>query len=135
MSEFYENQGKEFLAKTNTKMKVGEPTYGKHFVGDDAERWIFPVKFTRGGKSFSVRFGQSIANGSAEPTAYDVLACLTKYDVGSFENFCSEFGCERFDDWGRENRTTKKLYNAVCREFAGVERIWGDVLESLQEIY
>src|SRR5690606_35215363 len=25
------------------------------------------------------------------PTAYDVLACLQKYDVGSFEDFCSGF--------------------------------------------
>ncbi len=26
------------------------------------------------------------------PTAYDILACLTKYEVGTFDDFCSNFG-------------------------------------------
>ena len=40
----------------------------------------------------SARFGQSIANAGQTPRAYDILTCLTKYDPGTFENFCSDFG-------------------------------------------
>lgn len=46
-----------------------------------------------------------------EPTMYDVLTCLQKYDVGSFEDFCSEFG---YDD---DSRKAKKTYKAVVKEY------------------
>ena len=94
----------------------------------DNFRHIFPCKLSRNGKSYSFKFGQSIAAGAEPPTMYDVLACITKYDPNSFENFCSEFG------YDTDSRTAEKTYKAVCREWKGVERLFADILEELQEI-
>lgn len=63
------------------------------------------------------------------PTAYDVLACLTKYEVGTFEDFCSEFG------YDTDSRTAKKTYKAVLKEYSNVCKIWSDSeIELMQEI-
>lgn len=64
----------------------------------------------------------------SEPTNYDILACLQKYDVGSFEDFCSEFG------YDEDSRKAEKTYNAVCKEYEAVDRLFGDIIEQLQEI-
>lgn len=64
-----------------------------------------------------------------EPTAYDIIACLTKYDPGTFENFCSEYG------YDEDSRTAYKTYQAVCKEWADVCKIWSDdEIEKLAEI-
>jgi hypothetical protein len=63
-----------------------------------------------------------------EPTMYDVLACLTKHDPETFEDFCSEFGCDT------DSKKAEKIYNAVLKEYIGVLRLFSDVMEELQEI-
>jgi hypothetical protein len=63
------------------------------------------------------------------PTAYDVLACLTKYDPGSFENFCSEFG------YDTDSRKAEKTYNAVKQEYDNLARLFNEAeLELMAEI-
>lgn len=63
------------------------------------------------------------------PTAYDVLACLQKYDVGTFDDFCSEFG------YDEDSRSAKKTYKAVVKEYDNVCKLWADEeIEQLQEI-
>lgn len=63
------------------------------------------------------------------PTAYDVLACLTKYDIGTFENFCSEFG------YNTDSRTAETTYKAVLNEYNNVKMLYSDEeIEKLQEI-
>ena len=63
------------------------------------------------------------------PSEYDVLACLTKYDVGTFEDFCSEFG------YNSDSKTANKVYADVCKEYLNVCRIWVDSeIEELCEI-
>lgn len=63
------------------------------------------------------------------PTAYDILTCLTKYDPGSFENFCSEFG------YDIDSRKAEKTYNAVVNEWHHIAMLYNDQeLEQLQEI-
>ena len=63
------------------------------------------------------------------PTAYNVLTCLQKYEVGTFEDFCSEFG------YDTDSRSAKKTYKAVCKEFEDVQKIWTDEeIEMLQDI-
>lgn len=64
-----------------------------------------------------------------EPTAYDVLACLTKYEVGTFEDFCSDFG------YDTDSRRAEKIYKAVCDEWMNVQRLFTDEeIEQLREI-
>lgn len=63
------------------------------------------------------------------PTAYDILACLQKYDVGTFEDFCGEFG------YDTDSKRAKKTYKAVVKEYDNVCKIWNDAeIEQLQEI-
>ena len=65
----------------------------------------------------------------AEPTARDVLACLQKYDVGSLENFCSDFG------YDLDSKTGEKTYNAVCDEYNNIRILFSDSeIKKLQEI-
>ena len=61
-------------------------------------------------------------------TIYNVLACLTKYDAGSFEDFCWSFG------YDEDSRKAYKTYQAVVKEYQDVERVFGDIIEELQEI-
>lgn len=63
------------------------------------------------------------------PDEYSILACLQKYDVGTFEDFCSEFG------YDTDSRQAEKVYNAVKEEYLNVCTIFNDKeLEELQEI-
>lgn len=81
----------------------------------------------------------NIANGMGEkvthnpafaiPTEYDLLACLQKYEVGTFENFCANFG------YDTDSRRAKKTYKAVLKEYAQVCTIFSPKeLEEMQEI-
>ena len=129
METNYTQMANDFLTKTNVKITIEYYRYGKHFVNDNTDRHIFTVTLSRCGKKHSFKFGQSIAQGRNKPSAYDILACLQKYDIGSFEDFCSEFGYTH-------NSINRTIYNAVCKEFEMVSDIWSDEeIEELQEIY
>ena len=63
------------------------------------------------------------------PSNYSILACLQKYDVGTLEDFCSDFG------YDEDSKKAEKIYNAVCKEYENVCKIWSDEeIELLQEI-
>lgn len=65
----------------------------------------------------------------ARPTCYDVLACLTTYDPGTFEDFCAEYG------YDEDSRAAERIYIAVQKEFANLKRIFTpEQIEAMQEI-
>lgn len=65
----------------------------------------------------------------AVPDAYDVLAAMTKYDPGTFENFCDEFG------YDTDSRKAEAIYFAVQKEYNNLVRIFTDKqMEELAEI-
>jgi hypothetical protein len=53
---------------------------------------------------------------------------LEKNDPETFEEFCSWYGLDT------DSISALKTYKAVKREFNGVNRLFSDVLEQLQEI-
>lgn len=125
----YQTDANNFATKHNVKLSfIGEPEFKRHFADDTEARYVFKCKLTRNGKSYTFNFGQSINSGAEEPTLYDILACIQKYDVGSFEDFYGEFG------YNEDSRKAEKTYKAVCKEFKAVERLFGDVMEELYEI-
>jgi hypothetical protein len=129
MKNEYDLQAENFAKKNNVKFDIiGKPKYKKHFTGDKEQRYVFTCRLRRNGKQYTFLFGQSIAAGAKEPRLYDVLACLQKYDVGSFEDFCGEFG------YNDDSRTAERIYKAVCKEYDGVNRLFSDCIEELQEI-
>jgi len=63
------------------------------------------------------------------PTAYDVLAGLTCNEVGTFQQFCDDFG------YDGDSIKAEKTYKAVLDEWSNVQRIWSESeIEKLQEI-
>ena len=122
----YEQAAQLAADKLNIKLKILSFVWGKHFADDKENRCIFKLRLSRGRKSYTFDFGQSIAAGDTEPTLYHVLTCLQKYDVGTFEDFCGEFGY---------NRASEKTYKAVLIEFKALERLFtNEELEILQNI-
>lgn len=64
-----------------------------------------------------------------EPTAYSVLACITKYDPIDFENFCSEYG------YDTDSMSAKRTFEAVDKEYVQVIKFFSEQeIEELQEI-
>lgn len=124
----YQKQAQDFATKHNVKLLINSVNYGKHFQDDKESRYIFNCTIKRNGKQYNFNFGQSIQQGDNEPTMYDILTCLEKYESRDFEDFCSNYGYD--------NDSIKALntYKAVCREFKAVNRLFGDIMEELQEI-
>ena len=64
-----------------------------------------------------------------EPTEYDILSCLTKYNPVTLEDFCSEFG------YSTDSKSAEKIYLSVKEEWTNVQNIWTDKeIEILREI-
>jgi len=124
----YQQQGIDFANKHGLSMKVCEPTYKRHFEDDTQARYVFPITLKRNGKRFTITFGQSIAAGDKVPTIYDVLSVITNRDPEDFETFCSDFG------YDSDSRKAERVYKAVVKEWGNVNRLFGDILEELQEI-
>lgn len=124
----YQKQANDFAAKHNVKMVINSTTYGKHFADDKDSRYIFNITLKRNRKQYTFNFGQSIAQGSNEPTMYDILTCLEKYESSDFEDFCSNYG------YDNDSRKAYNIYLAVSREYKAVDRLFGDIMEELQEI-
>ena len=135
MKSEYDQQAIDFLEATNTKIHIERVGYDYHFVGDKERHNRYRVILTNEGARYSFMFGDSINNSNKNltPTAYDVLSCLTKYDIGSFEDFCGDYGYENEEP---EDRTASmKIYKAVLREWQGMNRLFDDEqLDQLREI-
>jgi hypothetical protein len=133
MSEWTE-KAEVFCTKTGTKIKIEYAGNDYYFKDDKEPRDIYRFTIRRGRKSYTGKFGQSIYNTAEgnEPVVYDILSCITKYDPDSLDNFIKDYGYEihSADDFYHARDT----YKAVCREWKGVQRLFGDVMELLQEI-
>lgn len=85
-------------------------------------------KFMRSGKMFP-KNPEDFECKRKAPTAYDVLACLQKYDVGTFEDFCSEFG------YDQDSRKAEKIYLSVVKEYNSLRALYSEEeMEKLREI-
>jgi hypothetical protein len=96
-------------------------------LGDHNYRFLYPEKFPK--NVYEEKYGDfKVIQGEA-PNAYDVLACITKNDPYTFENFCSEFG------YDTDSRKAKKVYKAVLNEWQNISMLFSDSeIEKLQEI-
>ena len=82
-----------------------------------------------------VKFWDSAYNTERgiEPTEYDIVACLVKYDVGTIDNFVDEYGYE-VKEWADVKRI-KNTYNAVKRQYKSLCRCFTpEQIEAMQEI-
>lgn len=131
----YDVKAEEFLKKNNIRFSVLRTTVEKAW--DNKSHYCHYVRFynRKTKKSMSLKFFTSLQDFwdcNEECSAYDVLSCIQKYDVGTIDDFVSEFGYE-FSTW-EDVKKTEKTYKAVVREYKGVKRVFGDCLEELREI-
>jgi len=124
MKSEYDLQAEKFLKETKTSFKAKDYKFDLYFPNDKDAREIYKITLRNSKGSYTFTFGQSIANCGQEPTAYDVLAGLTSYDIGTFEDFCGEFG------YDIDSRTAEKTYKAVYKEYKNLCRIF--TLEELR---
>ena len=125
----YIKQGMDFLKETGTTFKAKYIKHGLYFADDKDERAIFRITLKNSKGSYSFRFGQSIAAGSEEPSAYDVLACLTKSKPEDFKGFCDEYG------YNADSIKATKIHKAIIKEWKGISRIFdSEQIEKLREI-
>jgi hypothetical protein len=118
MKSEYDIQAENFLKETQTKFKAKYFKHDFYFPDDKETRDIYKITLKTPKGSYTFTFGQSIAHAGQEPRPYDVLACLTKYDIGTFENFCSDFG------YDVDSRKAEKIYRAVLKEYKNLNRIY-----------
>ena len=148
-----EKRALDFLQKRGIDFKAEFIEHGKHFEGDKEARDIYNLQLKRLNHSISFRFGQSIAHSRPsqrgldaaakvsrnkrrdllsrvkEPTAYDLLATITKDSPGLFANFCRDFG------YDEDSIIAKKIYKGVCEEWFKVASFFtAEELEELREI-
>lgn len=129
----YHQQAIDFLNAASTafttKFKGSlNPDWDKQYL-HDAFTCTLVNKSHRYRFTFYQSRNESTGTGSKPPTAYDVLAVLTKYDPGTFENFCSDFG------YDTDSRTAYKTYKAVMKEWKNIELLFTpEQIEQLQEI-
>lgn len=142
----YVKQAKDFLEFCNATMEI---IYLGTEVNKDwdekRERDTYMVNIRTPKGNMQVKFWDSINNTiknsdlhrinrpRIKPTAYDILSCLQKYDVGDIEDFIWEFGYEI----KKRGDLTKiqNIYNAVVKEYNDVCRCFTpEQIEAMQEI-
>lgn len=103
----------------------------------NSEHWVnkrakWPSAAVVTDKNYALRtwgYDNTKHNKGKVPTAYDILTCLTKYNPGMFEDFCSEFG------YDTDSRRAFDTYQKVVEEYLQVSAIWSESdLEELREI-
>ena len=115
--DYYIQQAEDFLTECDASIDIR------------LIRNAYAVTITTPRGHMSFTFWDSIANTMAKPTSYHILACMTKYDPGLFEEFCSEFG------YDEDSKTADRVYMAVMREYKQLERIFtAKQMEKLRKI-
>lgn len=117
-NEFSERNGIEI--KITFKERNSNPMWEENYLRNCYSVYI---RNTNSGAVMRVTFWDSIYNTTHNitPTCYDILACLTKYDPGDYEDFCSEFGYET---------ETENEFGRLMRN-PNAYKIWKERLECL----
>lgn len=145
----YEIHAAEVLAKYKIEFRAAFIFHGPYWPDDKESRNVWELILARGEwkekKTVSFRFGQSIADSTFrrfndkvspleptqrnKPTSYDLLACLTKNDPGTFGDFCGDFG------YDTDSRRAEKTYFAVQEEWEKVRAFFKpEEMEEIREI-
>lgn len=129
----YLQQANAILKEIGASVSLSYLWHGKHFIDDKEHRDVYQFTITKNRRFYTGRFGQSIANSGTgrhiRPTAYDILTCITKYNPGTFEDFCAEYG------YDTDSRKAEKIYKEVVNEWEGINAVFtSEDLEKLQEI-
>lgn len=128
----YEQQANLFAKKHQIRLTsryIGcEPNLS--WGTDNMHHW--KCKLMRNGKSYNFDFWTGLGKGEAKPTKYDVFSCLMKSDVGTFSEFCDEYGYNGLPL--SEHDRIKKIYLSCKKEYLAVLKLFGDCMEEFCQI-
>jgi len=134
----YEKQAESFLRKN--KIFITAKKYGYNQRNDGIEmgsmRGIdYKISISGNGCTWHFWFTDSAHSMQNDliPSAYDILACLQKYDVeDDVFDFAAEYG---YEITSRETfEKVEKIHEAVQDEFENVQLIFENCMDELQEI-
>lgn len=132
----YEKQAKDFLESCNATMSI---TYLGQAINKNWNetqlRNVYRAAITTPKGQAAFKFWDSLANtcSTKQPDEYDILACLQKYEVGTFADFTSDFGYE-IDEFHDRQRALN-IYYAVCDEYRKVKNCFTEEqIEAMREI-
>ena len=109
------NSGFKIINKTNNKvLKYGWEDEALKYANNDLKKFKAFV-FDK----FRV-MGCLKVTELKTPSVYDVLACLQSYEVGSFKDFCDEFG------YNEDSIKAEKIYYAVLNEYNNLKLLYSD---------
>jgi hypothetical protein len=129
----YIKQAEDFLKSTGTKLTITFIEHDFYFADDKEPRDIYRFTLSRNGKSYTAKFGQSIASVGKEPSAYDILACLNPEEPETIDDIINTFGYEIHS--AAEYRRLAKMAKDLKRQNAGLARLFNvDELNQLAEI-
>jgi len=131
----YKKQADDFLKKANATIEIKKAERQQdplwHKDGEDYG-YMYNITIKREGKrDWKFNFWGSVADkkaGEFSPSSYDILACITKYNPGTFSVFCSCYG------YDEDSKTAEKTFIAVVNEWNECERMFSDLMDELQEI-
>lgn len=142
----YVKQAKDFLESCNATMEImylGTEVNKDWDEKRERDTYMVNIRTPRG--NMQVKFLDSINNTiknsdvyrisrpRIKPTAYDILSCLQKYDVGDIEDFIYEFGYEITKKG--DLKRIMNIYNAVVKEYQDICRCFTpEQIEAMQEI-
>lgn len=155
----YERCAARLLRVMNIEFRAAFIFHGPYWPDDKESRNVWELILTRPAvdrrnvKTVSFRFGQSINDSFRDqfepqrrslgpirrgemiptqrniPTSYDLLACITKNDPGTFSDFCGEYG------YDTDSRKAEKTYFAVQEEWEKVRGFFtARELRAIQEV-
>lgn len=113
--------------KYEDKLNKRQFTSDGSSAGSHKYKYLNPERFPK--NKAEERFSDFKIVPGNKPTSYDILSCLTKYDPGTFEDFCGEFG------YDTDSRKAYKTYEAVKNEWQNIAMLFTESeLEELREI-
>jgi hypothetical protein len=133
MENQYKEQAQKFCDKNGVKMSIelAKVQSAPLWAVEGSQYGLkYNIKIERADRKWDFSFWGSVHDkeNRKKPTAYDVLACITKNETGSFQNFCDDYG------YDTDSRKALETFLAVGKEWENCERLFGDVIEELQEI-
>lgn len=146
MKSEYQTRADDFLRRIGATVSVAYiDTEIVPDWDDNALHDTYLVMVERDGKKWRYEFHDSVyktrqnkerihcGKSRIKPSAYDVLSCVEKYDVGSIDNFMDEFGYE-IHKWA-DVKKIERIYAAVCDEVHHVQELFGDVIDEFAEVF
>jgi len=154
----YEDAALAWLEDTNSTLHIAFESTRVYFPDDDTTRDVYNVTLSRGKRSYSFTFANSVANSArwrikrksgwkyaftkqpwmqrtdtnperSQPGAYSILACMEKHNPGSFATFCEDFG------WSQDSKNAETQYRACVDQYLALDDMYAHgELDQLREI-